>query len=378
MTEVCHSTLRRSRRPVQRSSARLYAIAHLAKKRTLSIVPRVPTLDTVPDDLKELLGKRISELGLILDESPVASCVQQLYRELERKGLHKFRPPCYLSDEWGCPDLEPVIGIPFYLAEPRLAQIEKHLNDLENERQVMMYLRHEAGHAINYAYRLFRTPEWRELFGPFHRAYRDRYRPVPFSRKYVRHIEGWYAQKHPDEDFAETFAVWLTPGSNWRRAYRTWPAIRKLRYVDRVCRAIGDRDPVVPTGTFDLTVTEMKLTVGEFYRRTLQQDGATVNVSLDADLAGFFPKPRRRRNQQLRPAAEVVEELRPTLTDRITYWSGVKRAVVRALIERMVRSCGDLGLVAEAGREQQYAVELTTYATVLAMNYLTRGKFFHG
>jgi hypothetical protein len=90
------------------------------------------------------------------------------------------------------------------------------MNDLEDEREIMMYLRHEAGHAFNYAYRLFSTPEWRTLFGPYNRRYRDHYRPVPFSRKYVRHIAGWYAQKHPDEDFAETFAVWLTPRSNWR------------------------------------------------------------------------------------------------------------------------------------------------------------------
>jgi hypothetical protein len=83
-----------------------------------------------------------------------------------------------------------------------------------------MYLRHEAGHAFNYAYRLYQTPEWRELFGPFNRPYRERYRPIPFDRNFVRHIEGWYAQKHPDEDFAETFAVWLTPGSRWRVRYR--------------------------------------------------------------------------------------------------------------------------------------------------------------
>ena len=25
------------------------------------------------------------------------------------------------------------------------------------------------------------------------------------------HLDPWYAQSHPDEDFAETFAVWLTP-----------------------------------------------------------------------------------------------------------------------------------------------------------------------
>ena len=335
------------------------------------------TLEDVPQELRELLGKRISQLGLRIEGSRVERFVQQLHRELELKALRKFKPACYLTDEWGCPDGEPVIGVPFYLADPRLSQLEKLVNDLEGDRQVMMYMRHEAGHAINYAYRLHARPEWRKLFGPYHRAYREHYQPVPFSRKYVRHIEGWYAQKHPDEDFAETFAVWLTPRSNWRRSYRSWPAIRKLRYVERVARELRDRDPDVPNGTVDLSVDDMKLTVEQFYRRFSRQNGAAVDVSLDADLAGFFPSQGRRR-KGVRPAADLLEEMRPLLTDKITYWTGVKRAVVRALVERMTRTCKDLHLVAETGREQHYAVELTAYGTTLAMTYLTRGKFFHG
>ena len=333
-------------------------------------------LDRIPPEARELMSRRIRQLGLKIEGSPVERYVAQLYRELDRKGLQRFRPECYLTDEWGCPDGEPVIGIPFYLAEPRLAQIEKAINDLESDREVMMYLRHEAGHAFNYAYRLHETPEWRKLFGPYNRPYRDRYRAVPFSRKHVRHIAGWYAQKHPDEDFAETFAVWLMPHSNWRRTYKTWPAIRKLRYVDRVVRRVRGQDPLVPKGTVDITTDDMKMTVEQFYRRTARENGAGVNVSLDVDLAGFF-RPQGRRRQGVRPAWQLMEEIRPLLTDKITYWTGVKRGVVRALIERMVRTSKELNLVAECGREQQYLVELTAYGTTFAMN-LTRGKFFHG
>ena len=117
----------------------------------------------------------------------------QLYRELDRRGMKTFRPVCYLTDEWGCPDQQPVLGIPFYLADPKLRTIEKAADALESERQIMMYMRHEAGHVFNYAYRLYTTPEWRELFGPFFRSFRDAYRPKPFSRDFVTHIEGWYA-----------------------------------------------------------------------------------------------------------------------------------------------------------------------------------------
>jgi hypothetical protein len=334
----------------------------------------VQAFEKTPPEVRALLGKRISQLGLRLEGSPVERFVHQLHREIARKGLTRFNPVCYLSDEWGCPDGQPVIGIPFYLADPQLARLERDMNDLEDEREIMMYLRHEAGHAFNYAYRLYATSEWRERFGPYNRRYRDHYRPVPFSRKFVRHMAGWYAQKHPDEDFAETFAVWLTPRSNWRARYRNWPAIQKLRYVDRVTRLVRAQDPVVTTGDFDITVEDMRVTVEQFYKRWIRQNGAAVNVALESDLADLFIAKGRRR-KGIRPAWELLEEHRTVLTDKITYWTGVKRPVVRALIERVIRTCRELDLRAELGRESVYLVELTAYGTTLAMNYLTRGKF---
>src|SRR5262249_35101658 len=134
-----------------------------------SILAPMFDLENPPPDVQELLGKRISQLGLKLEGSPVERFVNQLHRELDHKGLTKFHPTCYLTDEWGCPDGQPVIGIPFYLADPKLARVERELNDLEDDREIMMYLRHEAGHALNYAYRLHEAPEWRELFGPYNR-----------------------------------------------------------------------------------------------------------------------------------------------------------------------------------------------------------------
>jgi hypothetical protein len=334
----------------------------------------VSEFEKTPPDVRDLLGKRISQLGLRLEGSPVERFVQQLYRELDRKGLGRFHPVCYLTDEWGCPDGQPVIGIPFYLADPKLARLERAMNDLEDGREIMMYLRHEAGHAFNYAYRLYTQADWRRLFGPYNRRYRDRYRPVPFSRRFVRHLAGWYAQKHPDEDFAETFAVWLTPRSNWRAKYRSWPAYAKLRYVDRTVRHVRDHEPAVSTGDFDITVEDMKVTVEQFYRKWMRNNGATANVALESDLVDFFVKPGRRR-RNLRPAAEMLEEHRALLTDKITFWTGVKRPIVRALVERMIRACRNLQLGAVIGREPAYLVELTAYGTTLAMNYLTRGRF---
>jgi len=324
-------------------------------------------------DLRALLPQRISRLGLKLEGSPVERYIQIVYRELQRKGLRHFRPRCYLTDEWGCPDGEPIIGIPFYLADAKLARLEQEIDDLEDEREILMYLRHEAGHAFNYAYRLYETAEWRELFGPFNRPYRERYRPVPFDRNFVRHMEGWYAQKHPDEDFAETFAVWLTPGSRWRRRYRGWPAMRKLRYVDRIARTVGDTEPAVRLASTDLTVDEMDMTVEEFFEKTAPAP-TPVDVALENDLPDLFAR-RAGRARDLQPAVDMLRRHRADLINKIEYWTGVHRAVVRSLVDNIVDTAARLNLKVDPRTEARTLVELTTYATTLTMNFLTRGSF---
>src|SRR5512141_1711362 len=213
--------------------------------------------ENVPEDRpgteqSELLSRKISELSLAIPGTRLEALILQLYEELERAGI-SFRPKTYLSDEWGCPNGVPVIGIPFYLADVQLARLEGQLTDIEaeNEAEVVMYLRHEAGHTFNYAYRLYTQPEWRQFFGSFSRPYKENYRPRPFSVRFVHHIPGWYAQKHPDEDFAETFAVWLTPNSRWQERYAHTPALEKLLYVDRVARRYGKKTPEVTSGELD-------------------------------------------------------------------------------------------------------------------------------
>lgn len=329
--------------------------------------------EKAPPDVQEILTKPIRELGLKLEGSPIERFVHQLYKELERKGIRKFRPLCYLTDEWGCPSGEPVIGIPFYLADPKLARLEKEMNDLEDTREIMMYLRHEAGHAFNYAYGLYKSPEWRDLFGPFRRFYRDDYRPVPFSRRFVRHIAGWYAQKHPDEDFAETFAVWLTPRSNWRRKYKGWGVMPKLRYVDRMAKKFRDVDPVKPQGNTDITVEEMETTVADYYQRMLDRQPSPEGLALETDLADIFKVSRRKKG--IRQASELVKENRKTIVDKVTYWTGVARPMVKELVESIETRAADLKLFAEIACEREHLTEVAVYATALAMNYLARGKF---
>lgn len=330
--------------------------------------------EKAPVEVQEILSKPIQQLGLKLEGSPLERFVLQLYKELDAKKLKRFRPKCYLTDEWGCPNMEPVIGIPFYLADPKLQSLESEMNDIEDSRQIMMYMRHEAGHAFNYAYALYKTAEWRSLFGPFRRAYRDNYKPVPFSRQFVRHMEGWYAQKHPDEDFAETFAVWLTPRSNWRKRYKDWGAMKKLLYMDRFGHKLGDTDPLVVHGDTDITVDEMNETVGEFYQHALDQQLTPGELPLDTDLRDIFNVSKRRRNN-VRPAADLLRENRKVLVDKVNYWTGVQRPLIKKLVESIEAKVNALGLHADIKCERDYLTEVAVYATALAMNYMTRGKF---
>ena len=330
--------------------------------------------EKTPAEVQEILSKPIQQLGLKLEGSPLERFVQQLYKELDAKKLNRFRPRCYLTDEWGCPNMEPVIGIPFYLADPKLQRLESEMNDIEDARQIMMYMRHEAGHAFNYAYALYKTRKWSDLFGPFRRAYRENYKPVPFSRQFVRHMEGWYAQKHPDEDFAETFAVWLTPRSNWRKRYKGWGAMKKLLYMDRIGLLLGGSDPVVAHGDPDITVDQMDVTVGEFYQRALEQQLTLGELPLDTDLRDIFNVSRRRR-KDVRPAVDLLRENRKVLVDKVNYWTGVPRPLVKRLVEIIEAKVGDLGLRADIKYERESLTEVTVYATALAMNYIARGKF---
>ena len=323
-------------------------------------------------ELQEILNKPIKDLGLKIESSPLERLVQQLYRELEAKKLTKFRPAVYLTDEWGCPSGEPIIGIPFYLAHPALAQLEKETNDLEDAREVMMFLRHEAGHAFNYAYKLHRTPEWKQLFGPFRRPYHDNYRPVLFSRNHVRYLPGWYAQKHPDEDFAETFAVWLTPRSAWRKRYKGWGAMAKLRYMDRIARQLANTDPVRRRAETDVTVDDMEATVADFYHRN-GQEVQIGDLLMDNDLRDIFDASKRRKGAK--PAQEFLQEHRKTVVDKVAYWTGAQRPLVKKLVESIEKRLGELKLFADLQREAEHLIQITVYATALAINYVAKGKF---
>jgi hypothetical protein len=219
-------------------------------------------------ELRKLLSTRICDLPLTIKNTCIEASLNQLFRELEKAGI-SFKPKYYLTDGWGCPNRVPVIGVPFYLADQKLCILQAQLagSKVEDDEVVMMFLRHEAGHTFNYAYRLYRKREWRRIFGWFSQPYKNDYSTVPFSPRFVSHFAGWYAQRHPDDDFAETFAVWLTPDSEWKKRYSGTPALDKLLYVDKMAREHGKQQPAITEGKLHVPLQEMTMTLEEWFTR---------------------------------------------------------------------------------------------------------------
>ena len=315
----------------------------------------------------QLLGRRISELGLEIEGTRVQRLVERLYAELEDRGV-AFKPPVYLSDQWGCPDGTPLIGVPFYLADSRLERIEaEHAGTVEGDEEAMRYLRHEAGHAVNYAFRVHERPDFPSIFGDYARPYAERYAANPLSRAYVRHILGWYAQKHPDEDFAETFAVWLTPRLDWRTEYDGWEALRKLEWMDDVMRELAPLTPSVPPlSEDDLPVDAMHWTVGEHYAIDDEPLPLGDGRQFDGDLLRVFVRPVDA------PMGEAAEHFLGThegeLVTRIAYWTGESAMIVRSLARALRARAAALDLRV-AGLEAATLIELTAFGTAVMMHW---------
>jgi hypothetical protein len=326
----------------------------------------------------ELLSTHISGLGLALRGSPVDPMVRKLYRELAAKKF-AFRPRVYLTDSWGCPNEVPVIGVPFYLADRRLMRIEEEqTGEIEDGQMVMMLLRHEAGHAFNYAYRLWERPGWSDTFGRFSKPYRDVFNPNPYSREFVRHLPhslygGSYAQKHPDEDFAETFAVWLTPRSGWRRKYRNWPAYRKLLFVDRLMRSARSRQPVIAAGARLVNpLKELNLPLAQHYGQRAERYRAAAQGYVDDKLAAAFPGTQVRKPLE---AASLLLAFKDNLLASVSRWSSLDEVEVVAILDKLEERARALNL-RYAGRERDSKLaELASLATALAVDFSYTGRF---
>jgi len=312
---------------------------------------------------------RLCDLGVEIAGTALEGRIQRIYDELAQRGI-RFRPHFWVSDEWFTPGGVPGVAVPFYLTHPRLARLERTMM-LEAEgashEECLSILRHEVGHAIDHAYRLGRRARWRELFGNPSRQYPTTYRPRPNSKRYVQHLSWWYAQAHPDEDFAETFAVWLTPRSGWRLRYRGWPALKKLLYVDELMSEIAGKPPKVSNRLRVDSVASNTTTLAVHYRRKQNLYGRTYSDFYDRDLRRLFSDaPEHLRNQT---AAAFLRSVAPELRRRIAYWTGESQYTLDQLITELIGRCQELGLRLAAPREQA-KTNLVVVLTMHTMQFL--------
>jgi len=250
----------------------------------------------------------------------------------------------WLADEWFSPDGVPGIAIPFYLAHPRLLALERritHEAEGSNINWLMRLLRHEAGHAFDNAYRLRRRARWRAVFGPASQPYRAWYRARPASRHHVQHLGDWYAQSHPAEDFAETFATWLQPRSAWRHRYAGWPAQRKLRFVQEIVAEVGKRQPPVRTRARIDALADSERTLAEHYRRKLAWLRRRRRALADAILRRAFPT---RDPPGRLAAATLLRAHKQALVSSLMRATGFNRYSVYQIMRMAIERCERLDL----------------------------------
>ncbi len=331
-----------------------------------------PAWAALPDE--QLLSLRICDLHVQIEGSELEPRVAELSEELDRRDL-RLKPAAYLGDEWFSPEGSPLIAIPFYLAHPRLRQLELHqmlVIEGGTPSWCMQLLRHECGHAYDHAYQFSRRAQWVEIFGSPDLEYTpETYRPRPYSRSFVRHLPNWYAQAHPDEDFAETFAVWLTLArEEWSRQYRGWKAFDKLQYVDTLMQEARQNPPPVKPQRRVWDASRSRRTLAKYYaakRKLYAEDFPDV---YDADLKAIFEHGERGDQS----AARVMQSMRHRLSSAVVRWTGQHKYVVDMLVGRLITRTRQLKLSAPRDHAA-LMIELASYLAALVTNHLHTGRF---
>jgi len=318
---------------------------------------------------------KIANLGLKIQGTAIEPLIHQLYRELSLKQLI-FKPVCFLADEWFVPVGIPAIGIPFYLAHNRLRRIErKIILDVEGgtKKTFMQLLRHETGHAFCYAYQLNKRRKWIKLFGSPLKDYPDTYRPRPYSRSHVTHLDNWYAQSHPDEDFAETFAVWLTPRSNWKSQYRHWKALEKLEYVDALMRTLANKAPKNNPVIRPKYYSGLSIKLKTYYTRKKKQFESDFPDFYDNDLKTLFTQTPENKSK-CEKASKYLRQIQQSLSQSTAFWAKERKYTITDLMRELTSRCAELKLYVREEMPDR-DIQISGYITSLVLNYKFTGVF---
>jgi hypothetical protein len=250
------------------------------------------------------------------------------------------------------------------------------------------------GHAFAYAYKLYRRRDFREMFnvrGNYFNTYplddRYRYRANPWSRDFVNPNGDYYAQKHPDDDFAETFGVWLQPNYKWRAVYRRYPgALRKLEYVQAVVDELRRTDPLIDQAPCPYEpLHEFNVSLAQFFRlRSTRAYRARATGYLDPDLLVIFSRPAAQRGHRKRErdyvhADNFIRKHKRDLVARVSRWvTGGDETIVKDLLDKCSARAHALDIWVHKDEREKKLVDLTAYVAHRCTLYAQTDSYLNG
>jgi hypothetical protein len=330
----------------------------------------------------ELLTSPVNRLELNLGSSLLQPQIDKLMAVLKRRGI-RLKPYFYLGEDWGCVSGTSNIEIAFYDADPLIKELNREVRGWTNETRVVDYLlRHETGHAFCYAHRLYTNREFRNVFGvkgKFFDTYpaTDRYKAHPWSRDFVNPNRDHYAQKHPDEDFAETFGVWLSLPSSWRKAYRTKKRVlAKLKFVSEIVREYGDRPVHVPpdSGELDVPVEAISMTVAEVLGASLARYRKKATGYIDPLLKKIGRHRPHATDSGVIPLADVIAAHRRFMVKALVRNARVTFAQASFLVNKMQTRSRVLQLHIPLSIMDRCLIEVVCLASTLAARFVATGS----
>ena len=271
-------------------------------------------------------------------------------------GCRTFKPHFWLSDEWFSPDGVPGVAIPFYLAHPRLERLERaYMLEVEGgtPEWCLRILRHEAGHAIDNAYKLRQRRRRQQVFGPSYKAYPEYLRPEavqqelrPASRQLVRAEPSRRGLRRDVRRLAE-------PGVGLARALRGLAGAEEARIHGRADEGRRRaRSMLVRTHRKRRSAARRS---GRRCARTTSASAATTacstRTSTIAICAGCSRTTRAHATNM--KAARFIARVRKDVRRMVASWTGEYQYTIDQVLEAMIKRANELNLRLTVPEEQR-------------------------
>ncbi len=344
-----------------------------------------------PTEKLELLLTPLNRLPITIEDSFFGEALRVVRADLKRARIKYLEPQYYLSTGYGTVAGTTTIALGFYDCNDVLQEINHELRGFRYTRdEIINIIRHEVGHAFAYGYKLYRRKDFRQVFkvkGNYFNTYplTDRYveRANPWSRDFVNPGGDYYAQKHPDDDFAETFMVWLMPRYNWRRAYRRYPgALRKLEFVDKLVSEVRRTEPLIDQSpNLYEPLDDFRETLARFYRlRTTRAYRKRATGYIDPDLIDMFWRPaptrgKRKREQDYVHADNFIRKHKRDIAAQVSRWSEVDPRVVQDFLDKCRARAHALDLWVRKETREKKVIEFTSYVSYRCGLYASNERY---